>query len=561
MESLDAFVGLTARLASTIHLDEVADAVVRESAALGFGAVWLAVLDENTGMLSTLKANIDGVDATHEFPPVSSRDLRLPAGRAFRDRRMVNVQDPSSLRVVDDDSDRVPPDGFALPRIAYGRLRGRPFASGPLLGSRGEPVGALGLSSYRGTQPIPDAVLTQGPVRVFTDHLGLALERALRVGRLDDSLREARETITSNAPIKAVGQLTASVAHDLNNLSGVALLAVEVGLRSPADAFKVMPSIERANRASRALVASLQRIAQPPSGEIETCQLSAIIDDILTMLRPILRERSIEIDTELAAVPPVRCNHVTIHRVVLNLLVNAQDALAEVPADRRRIRLRVRDADGMVRLTVSDTGPGIAPAVLGRLFQPFSTSRGGAHLGVGLASSRTALQEFGGQIEAHNAPIGGAVFEVSLVAAQAVAEPPARPRPPAAAITDTTGRGRILAVDDDIDVVNIIQEYLNPLGYEVATATDPARALDVASSQGFDLVLCDIGMPGHSGLDMPRALRERGYGGKLILMTGWDSHALSTDPRLSECDTLLKKPFRGAELVDAISALLAHGSG
>src|SRR5204863_217848 len=78
---------------------------------------------------------------------------------------------------------------------------------------------------------------------------------------------------------------------------------------------------------------------------------------------------------------------------------------------------------------------------------------------------------------------------------------------------------------------------------EVATATGPAQALDAIGLQGFDLVLCDIGMPGQSGLDMPRALRERGYAGKLVLMTGWDSHALSADPRLAECDTLLKKPF------------------
>jgi two-component system NtrC family sensor kinase len=560
MELLDALVGLTARLASTVRLDEVVDAVVRESLALEFGAVWLAVLDEPTGMLSTIKAVIDGVDATHEFPAVSSRDMRLPAGRGFRERRMVNVTEPDSVHVVDNEADRVPSSEFALPRIAYGRLRGRPFTSGPLMGRSGEPVGALGLSSYRGMQPIPDALLTHGAVRVFVDHLGLALERALCVGRLDDRLREAQETITNYAPIKAVGQLTASVAHDLNNLSGVALLAVEVGLRSPADAFKVMPSIDRANRAGRALVESLQRITRPPSGEAETSQLSGIIDDLLTMLRPILRERSIEVDAELAAVPPVRCDEVLIHRVVLNLLVNAQDALAEVPPDRRRIQLRVRSDDGMVRLTVSDTGPGIAPEVLGRLFQPFSTSRGGPHLGVGLASSRAALQELGGQIEAHNAATGGAVFEVALVAASAATAPSAPACPPVAA-TDTTGRGRILAVDDDIDVVNIIQEYLNPLGYDVATATDPTRALDVASSQGFDLVLCDIGMPGHSGLDMPRALRERGYGGKLILMTGWDSHALATDPRLAECDMLLKKPFRGAELLDAISGLLAHGGG
>jgi DNA-binding response OmpR family regulator len=82
----------------------------------------------------------------------------------------------------------------------------------------------------------------------------------------------------------------------------------------------------------------------------------------------------------------------------------------------------------------------------------------------------------------------------------------------------------------------------------------------VASSRAFDLVLCDIGLPGQSGLDMPRALRDRGYRGKLILMTGWDSHALSADPRLAECDALLKKPFVGVDLINAIRSLIATDS-
>jgi signal transduction histidine kinase/CheY-like chemotaxis protein len=553
MELLDALVGLTARLAAAVSLDEVVDAAVRESRELGFGAVWLAVLDERTGLLSTCKAIVDGRDTTPEVP---AADLRLPSEPGFRDRRMINIAGPDALQ----DDDSVSPEELALRRAASGQL-GHPFVCGPLLGSSGEPIGALGLSSYRGAQPISDALLAHGPVRIFTDHLGLALERALRVAQLDTSLREAQAAMANDAPLTAVGRVAASVAHDLNNLCEISLMAVDVGARSPADAFNVLPRIELASRATSALVASLQRIARPPTGELETAQLPEIIDEVLTLLRPSLRERSIEIDVESAAVPPVRCDRVLVHRVVLNLFINAQDALATLTTGRRRIRLRLRYDGSMVRLIVSDSGPGIAPEVLGRLFQPFSTTKGGKHLGLGLASARTALEQFGGQIEARNAPTGGAVFELSLAAAPATR--PSSPPPPAQsrAITSnpapTAGRHKILAVDDDDDVVFIIREYLKPLGYEVATATDAARALDAASSQGFDLVLCDIGMPGHSGLDMPRALRARGYGGKLILMTGWDSHALSADPRLAECDTLLKKPFRGTELVDAISAVLA----
>jgi len=163
---------------------------------------------------------------------------------------------------------------------------------------------------------------------VFIDHLGIALERARQLARLDDSLRKAQQMIASDARIKAVGELAAGVAHDLNNLSGIALLAVGVGLRSPADAVSVLPRIERANRAIGELVGRLQRAARPPSAGPEIARLHEVVEDILIMMKPILRERSIDFDVEIATVPPVQCDPVLIHRIVLNLLLNAQDALA-----------------------------------------------------------------------------------------------------------------------------------------------------------------------------------------------------------------------------------------
>lgn len=557
MEPLDLLAGLTGRLAAAERLDDVVEAAIAAIVQLGFGAVWLAVFDAATGTLSTLKELIDGVDTTKHMPVLSVTNMRLPISHAFRDRKMINVPDPDALRILEQDDPAS--DELALPRVVYEHLRGHPFACGPLLTSRGEPIGAVGLSSYHGKQAIPDVLLQSGLVRAFTDHLGIALERALHVARLDDSLRSAHSVIASDARIKAVGELAAGVAHDLNNLSGIALLAIGVGQRSPADAANVLPRIERANRAIGELVARLQRVARPPAAEPEVARLHEIVEDILIMTRPILRDRSIDVDIEIAAVPPVRCDPAVIHQAVLNLIINAQDALADVHPDRRRLQLRVYPDNGSVRLVVADSGPGIAPAMLGRLFQPFATTKAGAHLGLGLAATHASLREYGGSIEARNAPGSGAVFEVTLVAAPS--GPPAAvpaPRAPAVAAEPTARRrDKILAVDDDPDVVYIIREYLEPLGYEVATATGPAQALEAVAAHGFDLVLCDIGMPGQSGLEMPRALRERGYGGKLVLMTGWDSHALSADPRIAEADTLLKKPFLGTELIDAIGSLLA----
>jgi signal transduction histidine kinase/CheY-like chemotaxis protein len=556
MGSSDLLAGATTRLASTARLDEIVDTVLNEIVGLGFGAVWVARLDEQAGALVSLKSVVDGVDITDQMPRISVLDMRQPVGHGFRERRMINVPDPDSLYILERPDDAVPADRMALPRAVYNHLRGHPFACGPLFGSRGQPVGAFGVSSYRGKQSIPDEMLTQGLVRTFMDHLGLAMERAVHVEQLQASLVKAQEAIANDARVKAVGELASAVAHDLNNLTGIALLAASVGMRSPDDAVDMLPRIERANRAIGDLVARLQRLARVPAGEPEAANLQQTIEDILFMVKPMLRERSIEVDAVLRAVPAVRCDPVLVHQVVLNLVMNAHDALDSVAPDQRRIGIELSDDDGVVRVIVSDTGPGIAPEVLAQLFQPFITTKRDAHLGLGLAAARVALQHFGANIEGHNAPAGGAVFEISLVAAPP-GTPTAKPlhpaRPPEHA---PLRRARILAIDDDPDVVYIIRAYLEPHGHAVATATTSVQALEAAAAQPFDLVLCDIGMPKQNGIDVCRSLRDTGYRGKLVLMTGWDNYELSDEQRAVAFDNLIKKPFLGADLLAMIARVL-----
>ena len=556
MGPTDLLAGVTARLASTARLDEIVDTVLSEIVALGFGAVWLAVLDEQTGVLSTLKEVIDGVDTTQDMPKISVDDMRHPVSTGFREHRMVNIPDPDALHIFEREDDVVPVGQFALPRTVYNRLRGHPFACGPLFGSRGQPVGALGLSSYRGRQPIPDDLLSQGTLRAFLDHLGIALERAVHVEQLNASLVKAQAAIINDARIKAVGELAAAVAHDLNNLCGIALLAASAGKRSSADALDMLPRIERANLAIRDLVARLQRIARAPSSEPRS-DVQQIVEDILIMVKPMLREHSIEAEVKLPPVPAVRCDPVLIHQVVLNLVINATDALSELPTDRRHIRIVLRDDHGVVRLAVADTGPGIAPAVLPQLFQPFITSKRDAHLGLGLAAARASLQQFGAQIEGRNAPAGGAVFEVTFVVAPPrTSEDPGAEAPVPAPVAPGQ-RARIFAIDDDVDVVEIIRVNLELEGYVVATATGSTEALALASTEPFDLVLCDIGMPKQNGIDVCRSLRNAGYRGKLVLMTGWDHYGgMSDEQRAVACDALLKKPFVGSELIRVIESLL-----
>lgn len=551
---------LTASLAATMRFDEITDVVCDAVAQLGFGGMWLAVLDEPTGRLMTLKQVIDGVDCTREVPVLSAQDHRLPIGLAFRERRFVNVTDPDQVIPLDGDNDPPHPGKVAMPRGSYDRLRGRPFASGPLVGGRGQPVGALGLTSYQGrrTAVIPDEALAGDVVDGFLHHLGLALERARHLAQLDERLARAQAALEKEARLGAIGTVAGVVAHDLNNLLAQALLATGIGLRSPADAFKVLPGMEKATRRMLDLVGRLQRIARPSRGDLVDVQ--EVIEDIVLMTMPLARERSIEITTEVPVVPLARCEVVLLHRVVLNLLVNAVDAIGELPAERRRVRISAHHDADVVRIRVADRGPGIAPHILPRLFQPFQTTKQGDHHGLGLAGSQAALEPFGARITARNDPGGGAVFEIVLED-PGVGPPAPRPPTPAPAAARPARELKILVVDDDPDILSFVELYLAPLGYCVATATDAdaaiAAATGAAQAEPFDVVLCDLGMPRHNGFELCRLLREAGYVGKLVLMTGFDTLSLTSDQLAAACDAMLKKPFAGAELTHAIEELLA----
>ncbi len=549
---------LTARLASTAKLDEIVGTVLAEIVHLGFGAVWLAVLDESTGHLLTIKEVIDGVDTTHEMPRIFMLDMRQPIGHGFRERRMINIVDPDSLLIIDDHDAPIPPDRLALPRVIYDHLRGHPFACGPLLGSRGQPVGAIGLSSYQGRRPIPDQLLEQGLLRAFMNHLGIAMERAANIARLERlnaELVAAQTAIETSARSRAVGELAAAVAHDLNNLSGIALLAVSTGMQSPQAALAALPRIERANRTIGELVGRLQRVARqmhPAHTAADVARVQQIVEDIVAMIGPLLREHAIEVELDLQSAPAVRAEPSFVHQLVLNLVLNAQDALAEV-AGTRRIRITLRgEADG-VCLEVADNGPGIAADVLPRLFQPFVTTKRGGHAGLGLAASAASLKHFGGSITGRNRPGGGAVFVVTL---QATSEPTGPVQTEIALPDSGARRGAILVVDDDEDILIVVRSYLDTLGFEVTTTTDADDVLRIVGQREFDLVLCDIGMPKHNGLDLCCRMRDAGYRGKLVVMTGWDSTRVDVDRRTQACDLVLKKPFLGTDLVHAIDRLL-----
>ena len=556
--AFELLAGLTARLASTANLEEITRLVSDEIAALGFGAVWIAVVQEATNDLLTIRELIDGRDTTHEMPLISLLDMRQPIGHGFRQGRMINIQDPDSLLIIEHPDDAVPMDRMALPRVIFEHLRGHPFACGPLLGSRGQPVGALGLSSYRGRQPIPKELFDQGLLRAFMNHLGIAMERALhlkRLERINSELVHAQQVLVRESRVRAVGELTTAVAHDLNNLAHIILMSAGLGKRSQADAIEAMTRIEAAARATGELVSRLQRVARTGTDtNITVIDLDQIIEDIVAMLTPVCREESIALVLRLERRSFVVADESMARQAIINLMRNAREALLTVAPAGRRIELSTTLDGDCVLLVVRDTGPGL-PEPIDQCFEPFMTTKGPQHAGIGLASVHGAMKHFGGGVSACNEETGGARFTLRF--SRAAERPTAAPLP-VPMQTTPTDHLHVLVIDDEPDVLDVLLTFTRLLGHEGVSALTPAAALTHARARRFDVVLCDFGLPSTNGLELCRQLAVIQPNARLVLMTGWDGAAVKSDPRSAICATILQKPIEQADLAHVFLGIAAQ---
>jgi len=548
---------MTSRLASMADLDDIATLVSDEIAALGFGAIWIAVLDEPTGHLVTVRELIDGRDTTAEMPRISILDMRQPIGHGFRQGRMINIQKPDSLLIIEDHPEGIPPDEMALPRVIFDHLRGHPFACGPLLGSRNQPVGALGLSSYRGCEPLPDELFEDGLLRAFMSHLGIAMERARflqRLEHLNSDLVRTQNLLVQESRMRAVGELASAVAHDLNNLSGIVVMALSAVNGIDSQNQQTISRAERANQAIGELSRRLQRIARsgndPKAGAVDLRQL---LDDIVVLIRPICREDGIRLSLSgPSEAVIVQGDQTMVRQAAMNIVLNARDAVKSVSPERRAIDISLIPTGGEVHLEVRDQGPGIPPELREEIFRPFVTTKEG-HAGLGLATVHSSMKHFGGRVEIVEPPGGrGACFRLTFTASLE------RIAGASEVVAPRAKRLRILVVDDEPEFVAVVRETLQQEGHEVVGADNGDDALSKVAHEHFDVILMDLGLPRRNGLEVVRAMRGEGISSKIILMTGWDGEAVGADPRVTFCDKVLQKPFRRRELEGILSSLFPN---
>lgn len=375
----------------------------------------------------------------------------------------------------------------------------------------------------------------------------------------DCEIARQREALHQADKLGALGSLLAGVAHELNNplavLVGQALMMEEELEHDPqlaARARRIRDAAERCGRIVRTFLAmARQRPAQ--RGAV---RLAAVADAVFDLTAYSLRASGIQLERDLPAhLPALWGDQDQLCQLLLNLVINAQHALAETPGP-RRLRVWARAAGAGLVLEVADSGPGVPEHLRLRVFEPFFTTKPvGMGTGIGLSLCHSIALAHGGRIDVTDAPEGGALFRVSLPLGQGTAEdtvsPPAMP---------ATAPGKaVLIVDDEPEIADMLAEILEHAGYRTAIAHSGRQALERLAAAAFELVLSDIRMPDLDGPGLYQALAERwpALQRRVVFITG-DILGSDAAQTLQQRIPMLEKPFKPDEVKRVVAELLAR---
>jgi len=378
-----------------------------------------------------------------------------------------------------------------------------------------------------------------------------------------------QEQIRSMQQMEAIGRLAGGIAHDFNNLMSIVLghvelLSAEGNLteRTQNGLAQVRRAAERATSLTQQLLAfSRKQVLQP-----KIVSLNEIVSDVQKMLSRVIGE-DIELVSRLhPSLAPVKADPVQMQQVLMNLAVNARDAMpkggvllmetsnlrhGELPAQQYPSLLSCP----CVALTVSDTGQGMTEETLEHVFEPFFTTKArGKGTGLGLATVYGIVTQSGGKISVSSVPGKGTTFRIYLPAEAASVEPSVE------APTEKVcgGKETILVVEDEPHLREIVRIFLEEFGYRVLEATDVNEALQLAKTRAhpIDLTLTDVIMPGMSGRQLAEEILSLRPGMKVVYMTGYTDDMVVQHKVLEPEVTLLQKPFDKIQLARKVRQVL-----
>lgn len=380
--------------------------------------------------------------------------------------------------------------------------------------------------------------------------------------QLEAQLRQAQK-------MEAIGTLAGGIAHDFNNILSPIIMYTEIAMGMLGDNYTLRPFLEEVHKSSKRaadLVKQILTISRQTERQLVLMQLGLVVKESLKLLRASL-PATIEIKQESFTERDwIMADPTEIYQIVMNLCTNAAHAMADrsgvltVGLDNFELQ-QPQTAYGItiqpgnyLRLTIGDTGSGIGPEIMERIFEPyFTTKEVGQGTGLGLALVHGIVKNYGGGIEVFSASGTGTTFRIILPMVEAAGVVNSETLVPMPA-----GKERILLVDDEPDIVAAAKIILEQAGYKVESFTASPEALEAfrAHPEKFDLIITDLTMPKLTGLDLAKEFFHLRPDIPLILSTGYGESLILEKARAMPIRQIIFKPVIPAQLIEAIRQAL-----
>ncbi|MBW2057662.1 MAG: response regulator [Deltaproteobacteria bacterium] len=370
--------------------------------------------------------------------------------------------------------------------------------------------------------------------------------------------------------LRALGEMAMGVAHDFNNLLSAMLgraqllklhLSKYTGperRKSTSYLLEGLTLIEQAALDGAEIIRRIQDYTQARGEEdYVRVDLNQVIRDVIELTRPRWKSKAeaegirVEIQEDRRHLPPVSGNPSELREVITNLVLNAIDAMPNGGS----LIIRTETDRRINKIHIQDTGTGIPPEDLDRIFQPFFTTKGANSSGLGLSVSYGIIRRHGGTLQVKSEPGKGTTFTIQLHVSPEALEESEAERPPRSGRT-----AKVLVIEDDSRIRANLQETLSMAGHEVTLAENAKQGISLFKEGAYDVVFTDLSMPEISGWELARIIKERDPSVPVALVTGWavrvDREKLSN----SGIDMVISKPFQVNRILNFVMEVL-EGKG
>ncbi|HVG28999.1 MAG TPA: ATP-binding protein [Pyrinomonadaceae bacterium] len=449
------------------------------------------------------------------------------------------------------------------------------FAGAFAAGGLAEVVGFIGFYAFVGTLPILGIVYFT--YLTYLKHVETSAAQAEQAQRHveelshyiaeQDRLRreqeEMREQFTQLEKMSALGELASGVAHDFNNTLAGILGRAQLVLRT-SDPEKIRKGLQIIIKTAEDGARTVKRIQdfarQRRSQDFAPVATDQLLIDVKEMTRPRWKDSAEAHDAYVRVVLGIESNSFVmgdeseLREVLVNMIFNAVDAMPRGGT----LTLASRDEGDHVLVSVSDTGCGMSHDVRSRIFDPFFTTKGKAGMGLGLAVSYGIVHRHEGTVEVQSEVDRGTTFTIRLPLARGVRRPDPVEELAADSFTPAEiagARARVLVVDDEQHVRELLADILESEGCEAVTCASGNEAAAILGAGDFDAVFTDIGMPGMSGWELARLVRERDADIPVAVITGWGESVGSEQQQAARVDWVVSKPFSMKRIVEIVREL------